>query len=482
MSDAHLAPVRSRFGWERVGVLAVLVATAGFSASVALAVPMFGTADESAHFDYAYQVWRGMLPTFEGGLVIRPPFGSVPPVQWVSQHPPLFYLILAPVIGPLTDADHMLRAGFAARAVNIAITVAFVAAVMWASRKLAPGRPRLALTTGIVAGSSAWVTGVGGAVYNDILAALLCALLLGVTARSLRSEALTWRDTALIAALGSLGMLSRASVAIVLALCLAALVVRSALGPAPGRVRRVGRGLLQATIAGCVVLASALWFYLHLLETTGTLTGGNIEWFRARLGRVERPIPELVADPDAWWQLLRFFGHGRFGTFPVELMTTACLLLPVAVGLIFLRRLRTTMPADAVVGALAAALVLASLAQQFGYASGGGQLSPRYLLPVATVVFVLIAHGLTAVARARWLPTAVWLVVVNVQYLDWLREYVTAVPQARVAPILPGAAVAATALAIAAIVVAVIACDRLPAPRHRPAAANHGDLTGRVDR
>ncbi|MBZ2196413.1 hypothetical protein [Occultella gossypii] len=467
MSHPRLAHVRSRFNWERLGVLAVLVATAGFSASVALAVPMFGTADESAHFDYAYQVWHGTLPTFEGGLVIRPPFGSVPPVQWVSQHPPLFYLILAPVVGPLVDAEHMLRAGYAARAVNIAITVAFVAAVIWASRKLTPGRPRLAVTTGIVAASSAWVSGVGGAVYNDILAAFFCALLLGVTARSIRSG-LTRQDTTLLAVLGSLGMLSRASAAIVLALCLAALVIGAALGPAPGRARRVGRSLLHATIAGCVVLASALWFYLHLLESTGTLTGGNIEWFRARLGRVERPVLELVADPDAWWQLTRFFGHGRYGTFPVELMTTACLLLPVAVGLVFLRRLRTTIPADAVVAGLATALVLAALAQQFGYASGGGQLSPRYLLPVATVPFVLVAHGLTAALRARWLPTAAWLVVVNLQFYDWLRGVITALPEPRVAPTLPGAAAAAAGLALAAIVVAVVAADRLRFPRHGP--------------
>ncbi|CAM3579937.1 hypothetical protein OCAE111667_16390 [Occultella aeris] len=470
MRGAH-ARGRSRLDWERLAVLAVLVATAGFSVSVALSVPMFASADESAHVDYAYQVWHGRLPTFEEGVQIQPPFGFLPPVQWASQHPPLFYLILAPVVGPLIEADHYLRAGYAARGINIAITVAFVYAVIWATRKLAPGHRRLAVTTGIVAASAAWVTRVGGAVYNDILAALLSALLLGVTARALRTG-LTRRDTALIAVLGSLGMLSRASVAVVLALCLAALVVGGALGPSTGRVRRVVRAAIQCLIAGSVVLAAALWFYLLNLERTGRLTGGSPEWSQANMGRVVRPVLELVGDPGAWFRLVRFFGHGAF---PLELMTTVCVLVPAAVGLALIRRLRTATPADAVVLGVGLLLVAATLAQQFMYASSGGQLSPRYLLPVATIPFVLIAHGLTGFQRARWLPTAAWLVVVNVQYLDWFRGAITTVQQPGSGPIYPAAAAAAAGLALAAVVIAVIATDRLtPLGGSEKSLAPHG--------
>lgn len=79
----------------RLGIAANLVLAASMATAWAYSQPLFGTADEAAHFDYAYQVWTGRLPVFERGLVIRPPFGFLPPVQWTAQHPPLYYLVLA---------------------------------------------------------------------------------------------------------------------------------------------------------------------------------------------------------------------------------------------------------------------------------------------------------------------------------------------------------------------------------------------------
>src|SRR3954471_21357874 len=57
MADAGRAALR-------VGALANVVAAAGLSAAFAFSQRLFGSADESVHLDYAYEVWKGRLPVF----------------------------------------------------------------------------------------------------------------------------------------------------------------------------------------------------------------------------------------------------------------------------------------------------------------------------------------------------------------------------------------------------------------------------------
>ena len=111
-----------------------------------------------------------------------------PPVQWVAQHPPLFYLLLAPLVGPLVDAGHGLGAVQLARIVNIAIGALAVMAVAWATGEVVTGASRrrwMVAAAAIVAPFGALV-GTSAAVYNDALATALGALLLGIGARALR--------------------------------------------------------------------------------------------------------------------------------------------------------------------------------------------------------------------------------------------------------------------------------------------------------
>jgi len=80
----------------RVALIAAGVATFLMCGAVAIAMVPLGTRDETAHLDYAYQVWHGRLPVFEHGLLFHPTSPAlIPPVQWESQHPPLNYALVA---------------------------------------------------------------------------------------------------------------------------------------------------------------------------------------------------------------------------------------------------------------------------------------------------------------------------------------------------------------------------------------------------
>ncbi|WP_341358831.1 hypothetical protein V5H98_13850 [Georgenia sp. M64] len=453
------------------GVVAVLLATAASATAVALATPLFSSADEAVHFDHAYQVWRGTLPVFEDGAVVDPPFGFVAPWQWTAQHPPLYYALLAPVVGPVTGAAGYLLAGYGARALNVGIAVLLVAAVMWATAQVLPRRPRLVLATGVVAASSTWLMRTGAEIYNDNFAALWATALLGVTARVLRLG-MTPGRTAALAAVGSAGMLSRAAVATVLAACLIAVVLSALPGGRRGRWTRLLRSAGWATGIGATVLAAALWFYVRNYRLTGRFTGGQPEWGQEVMGRTERSLAELVTDPAGWVRLGKLFGHGR--AFDAELLTVATVVLPLLVGVVVLVRRRREHPPGrgdagplALVGATTALVVL----QQLLYATEGGQLHARYLLPVAVPVFLVLAAGLAGLPRVGAAALAVWALVVQGQLGTWMVAAVTRVPEPGDAPTFPVAAVAVLLLGYVAVTFAVLSVRATPwvapgPPRH----------------
>jgi len=95
----------------RLAAGANVAAVLAFSLAWAWSLTLLRNNDETGHFDYAYQVWHGRLPVFEDGVSVKPPFASIPPVQWTAQHPPLFYVIEAPFIGPFVDQRTRRRGG-----------------------------------------------------------------------------------------------------------------------------------------------------------------------------------------------------------------------------------------------------------------------------------------------------------------------------------------------------------------------------------
>lgn len=429
-----------------------LVALLGSLANAAK-VPLFNSADETGHFDYAYQIWHHQLPDFWAGPVISQAHGAAMPVQWVSQHPPLFYAVLAPIIGPLTDANHMLIAGMLARGMNCVIGALVALAVYWGLTKAFPNNPALAATGGLIAAASPWLHNVSGAIYNDPLAILFTTIAIGIAVGAVRSGPGRWTWLAM-AAVACGAFLTRLTAGIVVVVAVGLLVLE---GMVHGKERdRLGRwtSLVYAFACGVGVLATSGWFYLRNIRLTGTVTGGHPEWSQTHLGRETRPISELVTESSTWKSMLNLFSPSiASGWSTITFMLLMLLPLVLAVVLLAITTLRGGVHWDsAAVGSSMFLLAAVVLVMQLQYTAGGGGINPRYFLPVVLPVAAGIGYGLTgnkylgSVLLPGWVALWAWVGV------DWFRSSTTALRSDY--PTLPNVA---TVLFVAMLVCAVLA-------------------------
>ncbi|MGN8050571.1 hypothetical protein ACTJKO_12865 [Curtobacterium sp. 22159] len=430
-----------------VGVIAA--ALFAFLASLALGgakAPLGG--DEAAHFDYVIDVWHGHLPVFEDGLTIRPPFGSLPPVQWVAQHPPGFYVLLAPVVGPLWDAGHLLAAVFAARLLNAVFAGLAVVAVAWAARRIVPARPAVAVTSAAVMALTPMLVLVGSAVYNDLVNVVFSALALGIAATAILRGLSTRLVIGAVLVLSG-GMLSRLTfVVFVAAVVVAFLCARGFAGGlgggfAGGRGWNGWPGRVGAVLLAVAAPAAASgWFYLRNRELSGNFAGSHPEWSAKVLHRAPAGFTDTV--------LSRDFYQGLFGVFRGDEAylgwTWLLLFVPLALGLVALliaavrgarHRPRAGARAEDRAGAgagararrgpdarvdtdvtvvqrtlvvlmLLAVFVLLVVVQVF-FVMQGGRPQTRYGLPIMTVLAVVMALGLVSWGRVVSLVlTTLW--------------------------------------------------------------------------
>ena len=387
--------------WRAAGVASVALCIACGSAAFAAVSRVLSTGDETAHVDYAYQVWLGHLPVFEHGLVFRPPVLTVPPVQVEAQHPPLFYALLAPFVGPLINGGHWVAAVQVGRAVCVVIAVACVLALAWAGSLVSTRRPAVwAISVPAVVAPFSPFMRVGGSVYSDNLATLFSVLALGVGIIAVR-RGVSVRLVILAAVFAAGGMLSHATFVITLLVLVGALVLGVWMHGGGSWPSRIGRSAL----IGAVPLASAAiasgWFYLRNKHLTGTYTGGHSDWSEQHLQRVHRPFSDIITWRLFWntnLQLLRQAGGTDAWLGPRLLEVAAGAGVLAGVVLLVRRHGRVEATQLAVVLVLAVQVV-GTLVTEAGYVSGGGGIITRYLLPALLPFGCLLAAGILALPR-----------------------------------------------------------------------------------
>lgn len=462
--------------------LAVLTAIL-LSAVAALVQAPYVTGDEAPHIDYAYQVWQGELPVFEDGLEHRPAGAFLAPVQWTAQHPPLYYLLVAPLVGPLAETGHPVAAVYAARAVNVLLSGVLVLVAHAGARRICrPGSTVPAVVAFVVALMAA-KSHIGGSGYNDLLAAIFVTAAFGVAATVVR-RGLDARLVLALALLVSGAALTRLSAGVV------AVVVAGVAGLA-GAVRAAqGRGR-WAPVAGlalggpALVLATAGWFYLRNVELTGTVTGSHFDWSIEHQGRSPKPLWLVLVEYVTWLRLPNLFWWAgqqppRTTYVLLTMIVTGLALvwIPIALALARAARHRTGPAGLAATDRLLLRLVLGLpvvvlVAIQVVFASNSGGVYPRYLLPVLLPLCVAVAGGLAT--RPRLLVPA-WTAVTLADLVGWvvveLRTapaepwYYTEAPvPSVVVAVLAGAAAVVTARLLLAA-----AANRTQTPTARPPA------------
>ncbi|ROP64302.1 hypothetical protein [Curtobacterium sp. PhB115] len=398
------------FGRDRATAVVLAATLLVLTASVARtfsSMPL-ASVDESAHVDYVLRVWHGQLPVLTDGIRFRPGFGGTPPVQWVAQHPPLYYLLLAPVVGPLVDAGHPVQAVVVGRLANAVFVAAIVPVAAWAAARCFPGVERLPATVAVVTASTSVLVVQGGVVYNDSLAALTCALACGVAGAALRSgvgPGLAVGGAVVAAA----GMTTRLS----FALWLVAIVVAFALARAVrfGRLRGVWARVVVAAVPVLAAAAASGWFWLRNQALTGSFSGRPTAWpgYTPRPHWTEAEVASMLG---FWRQLFALYR----GSLPIASpLPWVLLLVPLLlfVAALVLRRLRPWAPADddrwprRLVVAMLVVVTLLFVVVEIRYTAGGGAPLNRYTLTVLLPVAFAMAAGLTA-----WRRISTWLVVV----------------------------------------------------------------------
>jgi hypothetical protein len=392
------------------------------------ASPIYSSGDEAAHVDYALQVWHGHLPVFEQGLALQNTVGVHPPVQWTSHHPPLVYLLLAPVVGPLVDAGHVDGAGMAARAVMVLLSVALLYAVRAVGHQLLPSVRGAGLTSAVVVGLSVWFVRLGGSVYTDTPAALVSALAFLALLRLALGGARR-RDAALFVAACAACGLTRFSLLPVVALFALALVVvghlsgRRGPGPVPGSRApgALGPGRLRPTSAwatalgaGAAVVATSGWFYLRNRALTGNFSGSHPEWAAEHTPRVARPVLDVAVEPGFWTTMTQQMSLGSYPRLPRAIepalpWTLLLAALPLVVGLalavVRIVRGRERRAVQLVLLATVLAACGGVACMQVAHAAGGGSAFARYFFAMVPFLAPFMA---LALLRLHGTPLVLW--------------------------------------------------------------------------
>lgn len=400
---------------SRWTTLALLLAGGASGVWYAAAQPAYSTGDELVHVDYAYQLWLGRLPSFFDGPLLDPGVGFRPDLQWVEQHPPLFYALLAPVVGPLAAAGHQVEAVMAARLVMILMAAVSVLAVRWMVRGAFPGHEHVATAAALLYVLSSRLPRQGGAVYNDLPAVLAVAIATGLMFRALRDPSSRRLVAGLAVACAAASLVRFSAIPLVAGIVLALATHRLVV------LRRPLQAVAETAACGVAVVLASGWWWWRNLERTGNLQGSRADYWIGVRGWEPRSLQE-AADTEFWHTMLQqFFSTSLFR--PIEPWYAEAwwgiallFLAPLALGTVLVTldvwrgRRHPDVGARVVVLLTLLGLVGTVVATQISYSMSSGSNLPRYFFALVPPAAALMAYGFCR-ARVLLVLLAAWVVV-----------------------------------------------------------------------
>ena len=404
-----------------VGLVGILVAFVAIGTLFALQQPPFVGADEKAHLGYAHDVANGSLPTIDERPTIpiwadqwmmESIYTQVDANRtiWVANHPPLFYVSVAPLVW-YSEITHrpdggllLLRfANIAYGAIGVAFTYA-IALELTRSRRIAlVSTGVVAMTTQLYASLSlAMSDGMTFAAGAAVTWAGLRCLQRGTTSRNLTLLAVT---TAVATGARAVTML----VAFAVVGVVAAVEFMNSRAATRDRWRAAGRVCLVGVLPAALLFG---WFYLRNIAIYGDI--GASSYLLERFDReTNGSILSTLLDGPLWRSLYaRSMSPFTYrGPRPPGMWIVATLGIA---GLVLATVTRCTGDRDAagnryqlarrsiLLLLLGVAVIVLYIAQ---HVSGGGYLHPRYAFPVLASVATLLVVGLDRILP-RVLPVA----------------------------------------------------------------------------
>jgi len=206
-----------RHGHHRLLLLILLIYLA-LGAGYALLTPLWQAPDEPAHFNNIVHIAAtGRLPVLQPGDYDQayleelkaagfPPELSIDSVRYEGHQPPLYYLLMTPVLWFLQGAGLAVQV-WALRLLNVGVGALVILFIWLSARRLFPKRPRVAL---LAAGFVAFLPlhiAMSAAINNDALAELFIAAVMFRLLAALQGGETSpgaWAVTGLLMGLGLL--------------------------------------------------------------------------------------------------------------------------------------------------------------------------------------------------------------------------------------------------------------------------------------
>jgi hypothetical protein len=406
-AESRQRAVTTRRPELRVAVVGVSLVAVGYLAVAvfaAVTLPWRGTADAFDHLDYIYQLLHGHLPAPFGHEWVPADRPGPSPVtrQWVAQHPPLFYLLAAPLAAPSLEADWT-DAVALIRGANILVGVVGVVVLGWLGW-MTGGRWRTRLAIALPAAGAATFAYVrySAEVYNDALLTTLSVLAVALTVRMVL-RGITALSLLLLSVVCILGFGTKATFVLTLVVA----VVGVFLAALRHSDRPLGRRLLRASGAAAVVLLPAVlawgWFYARNAALSGS-------WYEAIPGDVQvldrtyRSTADVLTGPTIYVLVPKDLVGGATNHGFQAIASSAVFAVAAALTVVVLvRRVRAgSFPSRSawLVAGLLAAHLAGSYLIQLAHASGYGNTNWRYFLPSTATVAVLLGLGVASLGRA----------------------------------------------------------------------------------
>ena len=355
------------------------------SGAHAVLLPDLVGPDEPAHLGYVEVLLDHRLPTID----TPNPVGSgfvVSDDVWVANHPPLFYVLAAPLVAAGAGGEGLRLISVAAGAVGIWLLGALAREVT-ADRRVQVGAVWLGALCPQLIGASAYGQSDGLVFAMSVAVLLVCV-------RALRGRpCATW-----------------ITVAVVSGACLTKGLLLVA-APVAAVCCWPRRRASLAVLAGAAV--SAGWWYARNLSLYGDPTGAARLFDKFHRTSLRSPA-EVVAKPSwlaASWQDLWASAHPyvHLGSGTVRLGSPSGTIgSSIGLGLIVIIAVAFGRVGPGWLWAGWSIPILLAVAQ---FVAGGGTSHPRYLLPILPVVALLGADGLHRIHR--WaIPMVVGIVFV----------------------------------------------------------------------
>jgi len=411
-----------------LGLTGVIVAIIFGWGLFAAAIPWRGTADAPQHLDYAWQLYHGHLPSFWDGT--QAPLGDYKfKIQFVSHHPPLYYALLAPVVGPLIDGGHWVMATAYARVFSILIGILCALALAWGGW-LVGGKRRALFAVAVPAiGTSLLAFNVAGDIMNDSLSMLfaILAMVLSILIiqKGLNRNYLAWLT---VVCLG--GMATRSSFIGTLAVVLVSIVISAQLHAKGSRLKRLFSAAAICAIIVAVLALGTGWFYARNYQLSGSIfrnrpAGSAQQIFHKQY----RTLPQVLKDHSIYEMLTtRLYGRPwkilpKVAGETINVRLAGLVSVTVAAGFMtfaWRERKSVKLVGWAVIGILALQFAL-TYGQQIAYAVGYGGLNRRYLLPAWLPFSLYLAAATLYIQKLRGAA------VIVVTILGWASVYASIV-------------------------------------------------------